>query len=153
MQAVTVTHSPLGKKLKTPIYLQLPETQSLAEEKLQQYVINSLSWKMPSLVPFTFYNDSTLEVAKHLLRHRTGSSGTLYQYIYGIHRFSKWLNIQPDQLIRNCQDEDGDPNPKALAKFSRLLDDFVGELQAEELAPGTVSNHVKGVKPYFAPAT
>ena len=146
---MTITHSPLGKKLKIPISLQLPETQSLAEEKLRQYVINSLCWKMPSLVPFTLYNDSTLEVAKHLLRHRTGSSGTLYQYVYGIHRFSQWLNIQPDQLIQNCQDEDGDPNPKALAKFSKLLDDFVGELQAEELAPGTVSNHIKGVKALF----
>ena len=104
---------------------------------------------MPSLVPFTLNNDSALEVAKHLLRHRTGSSGTLYQYVYGIHRFSQWLNIQPDQLIQNCQDQDGDPNPKALAKYSRLLDDFVGELQAEELAPGTVSNHVKGVKALF----
>jgi integrase len=36
-----------------------------------------------------------------------------------------------------------------LAKYSRLLDDFVGELQAENLAPGTVSNHVKGVKALF----
>jgi len=149
MQALTVTHSPLGKKLKRPIALQLTETHSLAEEKLRQYVIDSLSWKMPSLVAFTLDNSSTLEVAKHLLRHRTGSQGTLYQYIYGIHRFTKWLNIQPDQLIRNCQDQDGDPNPKALAKFSGLLDDFVGELQAEELAPGTVSNHVKGVKALF----
>ncbi|MDI9576871.1 MAG: site-specific integrase [Thermoproteota archaeon] len=149
LQALTVTHSPLGKKLKSPIELQLPETQSRAEEKLRQYVINSLSWKMPSLVPFTLNNDSTLEVAKHLLRHRTGSSGTLYQYVYGIHRFSKWTNIQPDQLIRNCQDQDGDPNPKALAKYSRLLDDFVGELQAEELSPGSISNHVKGVKALF----
>ena len=149
MQALTITHSPLGKKLKNPIKLQLPETQSLAEEKLRQYVINSLSWKMPSLIPFSFDNDSVLEVAKHLLRHRTGSSGTLYQYVYGIHRFSHWLNIQPDQLIQNCQDQDGDPNPKALAKYSKLLDDFVGELQAEELAPGSVSNHVKGVKALF----
>jgi len=149
LQAVIITHSPLGKKLKIPISLQLPETQSLAEEKLRQYVINSLCWKMPSLVPFTLNNDSTLEVAKHLLRHRTGSSGTLYQYLYGIHRFSQWLNLQPDQLIQNCQDQDGDPNPKALSKFSKLLDDFVGELQAEELAPGTVSNHVKGVKALF----
>jgi integrase len=149
MQTLTITHSPLGKKLKKPIALQLPETQSLAEEKLRQYVINSLSWKMPILVPFSFDNDSVLEVAKHLLRHRTGSSGTLYQYIYGIHRFSHWLNIQPDQLIQNCQDQDGDPNPKALAKYSKLLDDFVGELQAEELAPGSVSNHVKGVKALF----
>ena len=149
MQAMTITHSPLGKKLKQPLTLSVPDIQNAADEKLQQYVINSLSWKMPSLVPFTFNNASTLELAKHLLRHRTGSTGTLYQYIYGVHRFSQWINSQPDQLIKTCQDQDGDPNPKALAKYSRLLDDFVGNLQAEGLAPGTISNHVKGVKALF----
>jgi site-specific recombinase XerD len=146
---MTITHSPLGKKLKAPIALQLPEPQSAAEEKLQQYIINSLSWKMPALVSFAFSNESTLQLAKHLLRHRTASPGTLYQYLYGIYRFCKWLNTQPDQLIRNCTDPDGDANPKAIAKYNRLLDDFVGELQAENLAPGTVSNHIKGVKALF----
>jgi len=149
MQTMTITHSPLGKKLKQPITLSLPDPQNAADEKLQQYIISSLSWKMPSLVPFTFGNNSTLELAKHLMRHRTASTGTLYQYIYGVHRFSRWINAQPDQLIKTCQDAEGDPNPKALAKYSRLLDDFVGNLQAEGLAPGTVSNHVKGVKALF----
>jgi integrase len=104
---------------------------------------------MPALVPFAFGNESTLQLAKHLLRHRTASPGTLYQYLYGVYRFCKWLNTQPDQLIRNCTDPDGDANPKAIAKYNRLLADFVGELQAEDLAPGTVSNHIKGVKALF----
>jgi site-specific recombinase XerD len=149
MQALTITHSPLGRKLKHPLTLSVPDTQNAADEKLQQYIIDSLSWKMPSLMPFTFNNNSALELAKHLMRHRTASTGTLYQYIYGVHRFSLWINAQPDQMIQSCQDIDGDPDPKALAKYSRLLDDFIGNLQAEGLAPGTVSNHVKGVKALF----
>jgi len=149
MKAITVTHSPRGYKLQKPLTLTVPETRNAADEKLQQYIIDSLSWKMPRLVPFTFENASTLELAKHLLRHRTASTATLYQYVYGVHRFCQWANIQPDQLIKSCQDQDGDPNPKALAKYSRLLDDFVGCLQAEDLAPGSVSNHVKGVKALF----
>ena len=36
-----------------------------------------------------------------------------------------------------------------LSQTSRILDDFVANLQAENLAPGTVSNHVKGVKALF----
>jgi len=149
MQAMTITHSPLGKKLKQPLTLSVPDPQNAADEKLQQYIINSLSWKMPSLVQFTFNNTSALELAKHLLRHRTASTGTLYQYIYGVHRFCRWTNAQPDQMIRSCQDQDGDPNPKALAKYSRLLDDFIGNLQAEGLAPGSIGNHAKGVKALF----
>jgi len=149
MKTVTITESSRGYKLNKPLTLNLPEPQNPAEQKLQQYVIDALLTKMPTLVGFTFDNTSMLELAKHLLRHRTGSTATLYQYIYGVHRFSKWLNTQPDQLIKNCQDQDGDPKPKALAQTSRLLDDFVANLQAENLAPGSVSNHVKGVKALF----
>ncbi len=113
MQTITLTHSPRGYKLHNPLTFTVPDPQNLADEKLQQYVIDSLSWKMPKLVPFTFNNASTLQLAKHLLRHRTGSTATLYQYIYGVHRFSQYTNTQPDQMIKTCQDQDGDPNPKA----------------------------------------
>ena len=149
MQTITITESSRGHKLQTPLTLALPEAQNAADKKLQQYVIDALLTKMPRLVPFTFQNTSTVELAKHLLRHRTGSPSTLYQYIYGVHRFSLWTNTQPDQLVKACQDEDGDPKPKAISQTSRMLDDFVANLQAENLAPGTVSNHVKGVKALF----
>jgi hypothetical protein len=38
---------------------------------------------------------------------------------------------------------------KALEQYVASLDDFVGDLQAEDLAPGTISNHVKGVKALY----
>jgi hypothetical protein len=146
MKTVTITESSRGYKLQKPLTLALPEPQNAADQKLQQYIIDALLTKMPALVSLTFENTSTLELAKHLLRHRTGSTATLYQYIYGVYRFSKWLNTQPDQLVKTCQDQDGYPEPKALAQTSRMLDDFVANLQAENLAPGSVSNHVKSVK-------
>jgi len=149
MKTVTITESSRGYKLQKPLTLSMPEPQTPADQKLHQYIIDALLTKMPALVTFTFDNQTTLELAKHLLRHRTGSQATLYQYIYGVHRFSKWLNTPPDQLVKSCQDQDGDPKPKALAQTSRMLDDFVANLQAENLAPGTVSNHVKGVKALF----
>jgi site-specific recombinase XerD len=149
MNTVTITESSLGHKLQKPLTLSLPEAQTPADKKLQQYIIDALLTRMPSLLKLTFENATAIELAKHLLRHRTGSPGTLYQYIYGIHRFCLWTNAQPDQLIKACQDQDGDPNPKALAKTSRMLDDFVANLQAENLAPGSISNHVKGVKALF----
>jgi len=149
MKTVTITESSRGYKLQKPLTLSMPEPQTPADQKLHQYIIEALLTKMPALVSFTFDNVTTLELAKHLLRHRTGSQATLYQYIYGVHRFSKWLNTQPDQLVKSCQDQDGDPKPKALAQTSRMLDDFVANLQAENLAPGSISNHVKGVKALF----
>jgi site-specific recombinase XerD len=149
MKTVTITESSRGTKLQKPLTLTMPEPQNIADQKLHQYIIDALLTRMPRLVPFTFENASTMGLAKHLLRHRTGSQQTLYQYIYGVHRFSIWLNTQPDQLIKECQDQDGDPKPKPLAQTSRMLDDFVANMQAEGLAPGSISNHVKAVKALF----
>jgi len=54
MKAVTVTHSPRGYKLQKPLTVTVPEPQNAADEKLQKYIIDSLSWKMPRLIFFTF---------------------------------------------------------------------------------------------------
>ena len=40
-------------------------------------------------------------------------------------------------------------NQKLFRKQAECLDDFVANLQAENLAPGTINNHVKGVKALF----
>ena len=81
MKTVTITESSRGHKLKTPLTVTVPEPQNAADKKLQQYIIDALLTRMPSLVTFTFENTTTIELAKHLLRHRTGSQATLYQYI------------------------------------------------------------------------
>jgi site-specific recombinase XerD len=52
-------------------------------------------------------------------------------------------------MIKHCLDADGDPNPKAISKYNILLDDYVGELQASDLAPGTINGHIKAIKALF----
>jgi hypothetical protein len=147
MQMQTIAYPP-NLVRKNNISFQIPEPTSKAEKQLQQYVIDSCQ-RMPLLLPFAFSNSSTMELAKHLLRHKTGSQETLRIYLYSARRFSNWLNTEPDQLITNCKDQDGDPNPKAISKYNKLLDDYVGELQAEGLVPGSVSGYIKGVKALF----
>jgi hypothetical protein len=148
-QTIRITHSPSGRRLSKPIVLQLPPPRSAGEESLRSYVIDALSWKMPVLVRFTLQSEGALKVAKHLQRHATGSPATLYQYIYGIWRFCEWLGKTPDELIAEARAEDGSPDPKALTRHAQLIDDFIGECQAERLAPGTIANHVKGVKALY----
>jgi len=149
LQTVEVTHSPRGRRLKLPLVLSLPYPTSPAEEKLQNYVINSLSWKMPSLVMFTLGSPALTGVAKHLLRHCTGSPATLYQYTYGVHRYCIWAGRTPDELVSACRDDYDIPDPRAMELAATDLDDFIGDLQAEGLAPGTISNHIKGVKALY----
>jgi len=114
------------------------------ERKARQYVIRSFKGKMSSLIPFSYKNESIIKLASYLLKYTTGSKYTLYQYVFGVHRFSKWITKKPDDMVREALID-----KRAADKYIRKIDDFIGDLQAEGLAPGTINNHVKGVKALF----
>jgi len=109
-----------------------------------QFAIEAFKGKMPSLIPFAFENQSVLKLASYLLKHTTGSKATLYQYVFGVHRFSVWIGKSPDDIIRESL-----LDRKALEQYLAAVEDFIGDLQAEDLAPGTIANHVKGVKALY----
>ena len=141
---LNITKSPSGNKLNKPIEIKVAKPNGLGEKAVQKYIIDSLSWKMPALIDFALNNKSVNEIAKHLYRHATGSSATLYQYTYGVYRFSKWIGETPDSLIQKSQN-----GASTLAQMTDAMDDFVGDLKATGIAPGTISNYVKGVKALF----
>jgi integrase len=136
---VVVDRSPLGRRLKQPIILVKPENLSSGEEAVRKYVIDAFCWKMPALIHLTFQNKTVLKLATYLYRHTTGSTATLYQYVYGVHRFFKWLGKEPDEFILRSLNNSVDG-------ITEAIDEFAGDLKAEGLAPGTIANHVKGVK-------
>jgi integrase len=150
MKYLTITKSPRGRKLKQPLMLKLAEPKNAAEEKLRQYIIDTFAARQPSLARFTFENFTTMELAKHLLRHRTGSQHTLFNYVYDVHRFSKWLRKGPDQLLNNCKGQDQVPIPKTVIKMGKLLNDFADNLQEENgMAPATVYGMVRNIRFFF----
>ena len=117
---------------------------SSREKKAREYVADSFSGKMPSLIPFAIQNDSVLKLASYLLKYTTGSRYTLYQYVFGVHRFCKWIGKSPDEITKEAS-----MDKSVVERYVLKLDDFIGDLQAEGLAPGTINNHVKGVKALF----
>jgi integrase len=150
MKSLSITRGPSGRRLKQPFTLEIPETESAAERRLRQYVIDTFVGWSPSLVRFTFENSTTLELAKHLLRHRTGSLHTLRNQIYDIYRFSKWLHKRPDELLNDCKGKDQVPIAKVVIQMEGLLADFADNLQEENgMAPATVYNMVKGIQFFF----
>jgi len=148
-EELTITHSKRGKKLRNPITVSIPINLRPGEKAVYQYVIDAFTVKMPSLIPLTFENEALLNLASYLKRHTIGSVATLYQYTYGIYRFSEWISQTPDQIFYNCKTSEGYTDPEAIERLTRNIDDFIGDLQAEGLAPGTINNHVKGVKALF----
>jgi integrase len=139
------------QKLTKADKISIDELQGLITENLppreravRQYVIDAFRHKMSTLIPFAFNNKSVLKLASYLLRHTTGSKATLFQYVFGIYRFSKWIDKSPDKMIK-----DSILDVKAKDQYIDAIDNFLGDLKAEELAPGTINNHIKGVKALF----
>ena len=150
MKKVRIVKSSLGYTLKKPLILEIPEPRNQAEQNLQRYVIETFVGRYPHLAQFTFENNSMMELAKHLLIHRTGSHATLCNYVCSVHSFCRWLNTSPDKLLTECRDQDEVPVPKGIAKARRLLDDFAADLQAKNhLAPATVHNMMGHIQSWF----
>jgi hypothetical protein len=145
MENLVITKSLQGRKLKKPLVLKVLEPQCPADLKLQNFVIETFISRIHALAQFTFENSSTMKITRYLLFNRTASRDSLFSYIYGVHRFCKWANIQPDQLVKKCVDKNGVPKPKALVQTRCLIEDFVAHLQTENLSPSYIIILVKGV--------
>jgi integrase len=144
-----LTQGAAGKSFRQPVEFWVPLQLSKADQAVYQYMKDSLVSIVPRLIPFAYQNHSIIKLAKYLLRHRTGSKGTAYQYIYGAWRYSEWLGKSPDQLVTACFDQEGIANPKALSIAANELDEYLGQLQAEGLAPKTIALRVKAIKALY----
>jgi integrase len=116
----------------------------LRDIRAREFIIASFTGKMPSLISFAINNASIIKLASYLLKYTKGSKRTLYQYVFSIHRFCEWIGKTPDEIINEAK---ADKN--VLDAYVVKIDDFIGDLQAEDLAPGTINNHVKGVRALF----
>jgi integrase len=124
--------------------LQNDEKLPPRERIARKYIRESFTGKMPSLIPFSLENKSIVKLASNLLKFTSGSRYTLYQYVFGVHRFSEWLEKKPDKMVKEIRE-----NPRSTDQYKVRVDEFIGDLQAEGLAHGTIANHVKGVKALF----
>jgi integrase len=137
-----------GGRFKKPVTIRVPERQTLAEKKLLRYIWESLSTRS-CLIPFTVNNVSTMNLARHLLFNRTGSQLSLYAYIDQVHRFCRWIQAEPDQLVNKCRNRNGDPNPKGIAIMTKALEEYNDYLRANNNASSTIWRRLKGITGVF----
>lgn len=126
--------------------LQLIEIDKTPRETAaRQFIIDAFKIKMSSLILFALANETIINIASYLLKYtRSKSKATLYQYVYGTYRFCQWIKKSPDQII-----EEIILQKKTVDSYIKAIDSFVGDLQADNLAPGTINNYVKGAKALF----
>jgi len=104
---------------------------------------------MSTLIEFTLRSQAATELAKQIMLSNSGSKATLYQYMYGVYRYCNYLGKMPDTLISECFQPNGELATANVNLHTRDLERFAMDLKASGLAPGTISNHVKGVKALY----
>jgi len=146
---IILERSPRGHVFKKPVKIPIQHVLNAGQRGVIDYIIRSLSSERPLLIPFAFQNRTVLKLAKYLLRYRTGSPGTLYLYIECIGCYSRWLGQSPDMIIHDVKAGGNIPDPLRVQNHVGFLEDYIGELQDQGLAPLRICNYVKAVKALY----
>lgn len=145
---IRIERSPSGKKLRKPIEIRLAKQCDASEKAVLDYLINAFSWKFATLIQFSIDNNSVMKLVNYFYRHTIRSESSLYQYVYGVYRFSEWVGKNPDDIIADLLDENDTPDTKKIIPFIDLVDTYIGNLTAQGLASCTISNYIKAIKAF-----
>jgi hypothetical protein len=149
VETITIEKSSQNKKLRQPVTFEKPAASDKVTLDIQRYIIESLTSRVPKLIPFAIRSQSIMRLAEYLKYERSSSLNSIAQYVYTIYKFSLWCSLEPDDLIAECKDEDDTVNLKALSKAAQRLDTYYRELMAEGLAPHSVAEYIAQLKSFY----
>jgi hypothetical protein len=138
-----------GWKLKTPIILDLNKVLAAKEKGLVHFILSSFVSERPAMIALAFDNQSLLKMARHLLRHCSGSTRTCCNYTVNIIRYATWLGYSPDLIIQDIKPIGNIPDPQRVQNHSGYLNDYLAQLQDDGLTPSAVNNCIKAVKTFY----
>jgi len=144
-----IDRSPRGWKLRQPVELSLQKVLAAGQKGLIAYILLSFASERPRLIPFVFDNQSLIKLAKHFLRHCSGSPQSLYSYTGTIHKYSAWLGHSPDHIIQDVKPEGNIPDPLRVQNHVGFLEDYIAGLQDEALSPGRVHCYAKHIRTFY----
>ncbi len=145
---IIVDQGLLGHKLKTPVALELEKVLAVNEKGLINYILTSFVSERPALIPFVFDNESLIKMARHFLRHCSGSYNSCCNYTAQVQRYANWLGHSPDVIIQDVK-PGLIPDPERLQNHTKFLNDYLAALQDDGMKPGPVSNYIKAVKTFY----
>jgi site-specific recombinase XerD len=88
-------------------------------------------------------------MARHFLRHCSGSLDSCCVYTASVKRYSTWLGFSPDLIIQDVKPVGNIPDPLRVQNHTGHLNDYLAELQDDGLKPGPVNNNIKSVKTFY----
>jgi hypothetical protein len=146
---VVIYTSLIGWKLKKPVIIELKNVLDAKEKGLVDYIIRSCLNDRPGVIAFIFDNQSMLKLARHFLRHLSGSYRSCLTYSVNVKRYATWLGYKPDLIIQDVKPIGAIPNPIKVQNHCAFLNDYLAELQDNDLKPTAVNNCIKAVKTVY----
>ena len=147
--AIIIERSLSDFKLRKPIRISLNKVLEAQEIGLVEYIIKSCLSYQPSIIPYIFENKSLVKVARHFLRHRSGSHQSCLMYTVKLRKYAIWLGHSPDTIIQDVKPVGAIPDPIKVQNHSGFLNDYLAELQDDGLKPSSVNNCIKAVKTFY----
>jgi site-specific recombinase XerD len=138
-----------GWKLKKSVTLDLKKVLAAKEKGLVAYILSAFLSERPALIPFVFDNQSLLKMARHFLRHCSGSLRSCCVYTVNVQKYATWLGYSPDLIIHDVKPIGNIPDTARVQNHSGYLNDYLAELQDGGLKPGAVNNCIKAVKTFY----
>ncbi len=146
---VIVDTSLNGVKLRTPIAIKLQKILAAKEKGLVDYIFRSCLSERPSVIPYIFDNESLLKLARHFLRHCSGSHKSCMNYAVNVRKYAEWLGYSPDQIIQDVKPIGAIPDPLKIQNHCGFLNDYLAEVQDSGLKPSAVCNRIKAAKTFY----
>jgi len=138
-----------GWKLKTPIIIPVEKVLNVKEKGLIEFIIKSFIAERPQLITYALDNKSIIRMARHFLRHCSGSYQSCLTYTVNVKKYATWLGYSPDKIIEDLKPVGNIPDPIRIQNHEGFLNDYLAELQDDGLKPGSVNNCIKGVKTFY----
>ena len=144
-----IEQSPRGWKLKQPATLSLQKVLAAKEKGLVSYILSAFLSERPALLNFVFDNQSIIKMARHFLRHCSGSLHSCCTSTVNMRKYSAWLGYTPDLIIQDIKPVGNIADPARIQNHIGYLNDYLADLQDEGLTPGAVNNYIKSVKTFY----
>lgn len=146
---VIIERSFNGTKLRMPIAIEQQKILAAKEKGLVDYIFRSCLSERPSVIPYIFDNESLLKLARHFLRHCSGSNKSCLQYSIYVRKYATWLGYSPDIIIKDAKPVGAIPDPMKVQNHCGFLSDYLSEVQDSGLKPSAVCNAIKAVKTFY----
>ena len=121
-----------------------------ADVDLLNYIAEGVFRKQPEMLSYIWENKTLRKMAAYLRRYRSSSPKSVYEYAWRVKQFCEdFIGMEPDELVKNCFNEEGMPEQKKVLEVKQWIEEWMGELQAQNKAPKTIKTAVFAVKSWL----